>query len=108
MPHRQPRATGTSSAPRAITDRRRSVSRSTPAMQLHYERSLNGLRICKIEVGRAENNIYIVSDVESGEAYILDAGYEPDVIAKAARGLRVRSILVTHGHRDHHEHVGSL
>jgi glyoxylase-like metal-dependent hydrolase (beta-lactamase superfamily II) len=77
-------------------------------MQLHYDRTLDGLRVCKIEVGSMENNIYIVSDVESGEAYVLDAGYEPGAIAEASSGLKVRGILVTHGHRDHHEQVADL
>jgi glyoxylase-like metal-dependent hydrolase (beta-lactamase superfamily II) len=77
-------------------------------MQLHYDRTLDGLRVCKLEVGSMENNIYVVSDVETGEAYVLDAGFEPQHIAEATQGLRVRSILVTHGHRDHHEHVSEL
>ena len=77
-------------------------------MQLHYERTLDGLRICKIEVGRMENNIYVVSDVDSSEAYVLDAGWEPDAVAAAVASLKVRSILITHGHRDHHEHAADL
>jgi len=77
-------------------------------MQLHYDRSVDGLRVCKIEVGSKENNIYLISDGESGEAYVLDAGYEPEQVAEAARGLRVRGILITHGHRDHHEYVADL
>jgi glyoxylase-like metal-dependent hydrolase (beta-lactamase superfamily II) len=79
-------------------------------MQLHYERTFDrlGLRVCKIEVGTHENNIYILSDVESKEAYVLDAGYEPEVIADAVQSMRVRSILITHGHRDHHEAVADL
>jgi glyoxylase-like metal-dependent hydrolase (beta-lactamase superfamily II) len=55
-----------------------------------------------------ENNVFIVSDADSGEAYVLDAGYEPKRIAEAARGLNVKAIVVTHGHRDHHENVGAL
>jgi glyoxylase-like metal-dependent hydrolase (beta-lactamase superfamily II) len=77
-------------------------------MQLHYDRTLDGLRVCKIEVGTMENNIYIVSEVDSGEAYVLDGGFEPEQIAEATQGLHVRGILVTHGHRDHHEHVSEL
>jgi glyoxylase-like metal-dependent hydrolase (beta-lactamase superfamily II) len=59
-------------------------------------------------VGPYENNIFIVSDAGSGEAYVLDGGFEPEQIAAAAEGLKVRGILVTHGHRDHHENVGAL
>jgi glyoxylase-like metal-dependent hydrolase (beta-lactamase superfamily II) len=79
-------------------------------MQQHYDRTFDadGLRVRKVEVGTMQNNIYIVSDVETGEAYIIDGGYEPNAIAEAAEGLTVRSILITHGHRDHHEQVADL
>ena len=79
-------------------------------MQQHYDRTFDadGLRLRKVEVGTMENNIYIVSDVATGEAYIIDGGYEPNAIAEAAEGLTVRSILITHGHRDHHEQVADL
>jgi len=39
---------------------------------------------------------------------VLDAGYEPEQVAEAAAGLQVKAILVTHGHRDHHENVATL
>jgi len=52
--------------------------------------------------------MFVVSDAGSGEAYVLDGGFEPEQVAKAASGLHVRAILVTHGHRDHHENVGTL
>jgi glyoxylase-like metal-dependent hydrolase (beta-lactamase superfamily II) len=63
---------------------------------------------CLRNLGPVENNIYILSDAQSGEAYVLDGGYEPEQIAEAAKGLNVKAILVTHGHRDHHENVGRL
>ncbi len=63
---------------------------------------------CLRNLGPYENNIFIVSDAGSGEAYVLDGGFEPEQIAAAADGLHVRGILVTHGHRDHHEYVGTL
>jgi glyoxylase-like metal-dependent hydrolase (beta-lactamase superfamily II) len=63
---------------------------------------------CLRNIGPYENNIFIVSDADSGEGYVIDGGFEPRQIADAARGLQVRGILITHGHRDHHEHVGEL
>jgi glyoxylase-like metal-dependent hydrolase (beta-lactamase superfamily II) len=63
---------------------------------------------CLRNIGPYENNIFVVSDPASDEAYVIDAGYEPRKVAEAVQGLRVRSILVTHGHRDHHEHAEEL
>jgi glyoxylase-like metal-dependent hydrolase (beta-lactamase superfamily II) len=72
-------------------------------------RPADGLGIrCLRNIGPYENNIFVVSDPDSGEAYVIDAGYEPETVAQAVQGLRVRSILVTHGHRDHHEHSEEL
>ena len=69
----------------------------------------DGLNIrCLRNIGPFENNVFIVSDVGSGEAYVVDGGYEPEQVAAAAAGLHVRGILVTHGHRDHHENVATL
>jgi glyoxylase-like metal-dependent hydrolase (beta-lactamase superfamily II) len=63
---------------------------------------------CLRNIGPYENNIFVVSDEQTGEAYVLDAGPEPQQIAEAAGGLHVKAILITHGHRDHHENVGTL
>jgi glyoxylase-like metal-dependent hydrolase (beta-lactamase superfamily II) len=63
---------------------------------------------CLRNVGPHENNIFLVSDAGTGEAYVIDGGYEPEAIAAAAAGLTVKAILITHGHRDHHENVGTL
>ena len=63
---------------------------------------------CLRNIGPYENNIFIVSDEATREAYVIDGGPEPAAIASAAAGLSVKAILVTHGHRDHHEHVAEL
>ena len=63
---------------------------------------------CLRNIGPLENNIFIVSDAESHEAYVLDGGYEPEAVARAASGLAVKAIVITHGHRDHHENVATL
>ena len=66
----------------------------------------DGLSIwCWRNIGPYENNLYLLSDDATGEAYLIDAGWEPEEIARAAQALKVRGILVTHGHKDHHEHV---
>ncbi|MBV9579582.1 MAG: MBL fold metallo-hydrolase [Chloroflexi bacterium] len=78
-----------------------------PVEQLAH--SSRGLNIqCLRNIGPHENNIFIVSDEDTREAYVLDGGYEPEAIAAAAEGLNVKAIIVTHGHRDHHEHVAEL
>jgi glyoxylase-like metal-dependent hydrolase (beta-lactamase superfamily II) len=63
---------------------------------------------CLRNIGPYENNIFILSDAASHEAYVLDAGFEPEQIAAAANGLKVKAILITHGHQDHHANVGKL
>jgi glyoxylase-like metal-dependent hydrolase (beta-lactamase superfamily II) len=69
----------------------------------------SGLQIrCLRNIGPYENNIFLVSDADTCEAYVLDAGYEPEAIASAASDLHVTAILITHGHRDHHENVAKL
>jgi glyoxylase-like metal-dependent hydrolase (beta-lactamase superfamily II) len=63
---------------------------------------------CLRNIGPYENNIFIVADEGTHEAYVLDAGFEPAAIAEAASGLTIKGIIVTHGHRDHHENVATL
>jgi glyoxylase-like metal-dependent hydrolase (beta-lactamase superfamily II) len=83
------------------------VSESIPVERLADEP--DGLVIrCLRDIGPHQNNIFLVSDAASGEAYVIDGGYEPEAIAAAASGLTVKAILITHGHRDHHENVATL
>ncbi len=59
------------------------------------------IRIDKFEVGGFGNNCYVVSDPASGQAVVVDAPFEADVIAAHTDGLDVTRIVVTHGHGDH-------
>ncbi|MDQ6672523.1 MAG: MBL fold metallo-hydrolase [Chloroflexota bacterium] len=63
---------------------------------------------CLRDIGPYANNIFIISDTASEEAYILDGGFEPEHIAEAVDGLKVKAILITHGHQDHHANVAKL
>jgi glyoxylase-like metal-dependent hydrolase (beta-lactamase superfamily II) len=77
-------------------------------MRPYYDQIDDGLEVKKFEVGTHENNIYVVRDTATNEAYVIDAGYEPEAIVQEVGGAKVLGILVTHGHRDHHEHVRQL
>ena len=60
------------------------------------------------EVGTLGNMIYIVRDPDTKEGYVIDAGFEPEKIAGDVGDTKVKAILITHGHRDHHENLGAL
>ncbi len=60
--------------------------------------------------GRLENNIYLVADEKSGEAVLIDATQDLPEIQKAVKdlGVKVKYILLTHGHFDHILGLNSL
>ena len=60
--------------------------------------------------GRLENNIYLVADEKSSEAVLIDATQDLLEIQKAVKdlGVKVKYILLTHGHFDHIFGLNSL
>ncbi len=60
-------------------------------------------RIHALELGPMENFIYVIEDVSSGRAAVVDPAWEPEAIVGLAnaRGLEITDLLLTHSHHDH-------
>jgi len=72
----------------------------------HYETA--DLRVDKYIVGPFENNVFVVRDKGSGEALIIDAANEHELLLEVSRATGVRKVLTTHGHWDHIQAVTAV
>ncbi|HEX7521580.1 MAG TPA: MBL fold metallo-hydrolase [Acidimicrobiia bacterium] len=72
----------------------------------HYEAS--DVRIDKYVVGPFENNVFIVRCKQTGEAVLLDAANEHELLLEVSRATGVRRVLTTHGHWDHIQAVVAM
>jgi len=66
------------------------------------------LEITKVVVGPMVNNVFVVRCVETGEAVLIDAADEPEVLLELCRRLNVGDVLTTHGHGDHIQAVPAV
>ncbi len=66
------------------------------------------MKIKTIKVGNLETNCYIVIDENSSEAAVIDPGDEEEKILPEIKGLKVRYIVLTHGHPDHFGAIDDL
>ena len=57
--------------------------------------------IHKVVVGPYENNVFVLRCTQTGEAILIDAANEHELLLELCRDLGVRSVLETHGHPDH-------
>ena len=62
----------------------------------------------KIIVGPVENNVFVVRCKGTGEAVIVDAANEHELLLEVSRATGVRRVLTTHGHWDHIQAVEAM
>ncbi len=66
---------------------------------LHW--SDTDLEIHKVVVGPLENNVFVVRCRHTGDAAMLDAANEHELLLELCEATGVRTVLETHGHWDH-------
>jgi glyoxylase-like metal-dependent hydrolase (beta-lactamase superfamily II) len=72
----------------------------------HYEDP--DVRIEKLVVGPFENNVFVLRCKSTGEAAIVDAANEHELLLDVSRATGVRRVLTTHGHWDHIQAVEAV
>jgi glyoxylase-like metal-dependent hydrolase (beta-lactamase superfamily II) len=72
----------------------------------HYEST--AVRVEKVVVGPFENNAYVVRCRRTGEAVLVDAANEHELLVPLCEALGVRRVLTTHGHWDHIQAVEAV
>lgn len=77
-----------------------------PATTLHWA---NGdAEVHQVVVGPYENNVFIVRCRRTGDAVLIDAANEHEMLLELCQQLGVRRVLETHGHFDHIGAVSEL
>ena len=59
------------------------------------------MEIHKVVVGPMDNNVFVLRCRHRGDAVLIDAANEHDVLLDLASSLGVRRVIETHGHWDH-------
>ena len=73
---------------------------------MHYEDSR--LELHRVVVGPMDNNVFVLRCKRSGEAVLIDAANEHEMLLEMAQRLGVRRVLETHGHWDHIQAVPAV
>jgi glyoxylase-like metal-dependent hydrolase (beta-lactamase superfamily II) len=64
--------------------------------------------IHRVVVGPFENNVFVLRCKETGDAVLLDAANEHELLLELCQSLGVRQVLETHGHWDHIQAVPAV
>ena len=76
------------------------------ARPAHFEDA--DVRVDKLVVGPYENNVFVVRSKHTGDAVLLDAANEHELLLDVCRATGVRRVLTTHGHFDHIQAVTAV
>lgn len=80
----------------------------TPGGPAHEYEPKGPLRVKKFSVGPFDNNVYVVSCSETGQALLIDGAADAERILRETTGLQVTGIVQTHGHPDHVQALPAL
>lgn len=73
---------------------------------LHYFD--HNLEIHKVVVGPYANNVFVLRCKHTGEAVLIDAADEHDLLLDLCTATGVRRVLETHGHHDHIQAIPAM
>ncbi len=66
------------------------------------------VEVHRVVVGPLDNNVYIVRCRSTGDALLIDAANEHDLLLELCADLGVRQVVETHGHWDHIQAVEAV
>jgi glyoxylase-like metal-dependent hydrolase (beta-lactamase superfamily II) len=75
-------------------------------VSLHFEDAQ--VAVHRLVVGPIDNNAFFVCCKATGEALLVDAANEPELLLRTCQALGVRQVVETHGHWDHIQAVPAL
>ena len=77
-----------------------------PSTTLHWVNA--DVEVHKVVVGSYDNNVFVVRCRRTGEAVLIDAANEHELLLELCQSLGVRRVLETHGHWDHIQAVPAI
>ena len=73
---------------------------------LHWNDS--NVEVYKLVVGPFDNNVFVIRCRATGDAVLIDAAHEHEMLLELCTQLGVRRVLETHGHWDHIQAIPAM